>query len=142
MKKFLIILITYILSFTIYAQNTIVGKWLSESKNGITEIYQANGKYYGKLVWLKEPLNENGRPKLDAENKDKGLRTLSLMGLVILKDFVLKDGEWKDGTIYDPENGKTYKCTMWLKDANTIKVRGYWGIFYRTQVWTKTNLKL
>jgi uncharacterized protein (DUF2147 family) len=122
-----------------FAQNTVIGKWLSESKKGITEIYEVNGKYYGKLVWLKEPTDANGKAKLDENNKEKNLRTAPILGLVILKDFVLKDGEWKDGTIYDPENGKTYKCTMWLKDANTIKVRGYWGPFYRTQVWTRSK---
>jgi uncharacterized protein (DUF2147 family) len=138
MKKIFLALALFA-SFTAFAQNTVVGKWLSESKKGITEIYEVNGKFYGKLVWLKEPLDASGKPKLDAENKDKNLRKGQILGLVILKDFVLKDGEWKDGTIYDPENGKTYKCTMWLKDANTIKVRGYWGPFYRTQVWTRTK---
>ncbi len=140
MKRYLSVLsLSLFLSISSFAQNTVSGKWLSESEKGITEIYEVNGKYYGKLVWLKEPLDEFGKPKVDKENKDKGLRTTTILGLVILKDFVIKDGEWKDGTIYDPENGKTYKCTMWLKDANTIKVRGYWGPFYRTQVWTRSK---
>jgi uncharacterized protein (DUF2147 family) len=140
MKKNLLALVLFsIISATSFAQNTVVGKWLSESGKGITEIYVVNGKYYGKLVWLKEPNDDAGKPKLDKENKDKSLRTGQILGLVILKDFVIKDGEWKDGTIYDPENGKTYKCTMWLKDANAIKVRGYWGPFYRTQVWTRSK---
>jgi uncharacterized protein (DUF2147 family) len=138
MKK-IFLAVSLFISFATVAQNTVVGKWLSESGKGITEIYQVNGKYYGKLVWLKEPLDKNGKPKLDGENKDKTLRTGSILGLVILKDFILKDGEWKDGTIYDPENGKTYKCTMWLKDVNTLKVRGSWGPFYRTQVWTRSK---
>jgi uncharacterized protein (DUF2147 family) len=140
MKKiFLSLLFSTMIAAVSFAQNTVVGKWLSESGKGITEIYLVNGKYYGKLVWLKEPLDKNGKPKLDNNNKDKTLRTGPILGLVILKDFVLKDGEWKDGTIYDPENGKTYKCSMWLKDSNTLKVRGYWGFIYRTQVWTRSK---
>ncbi len=140
MNRYLSVLsLSLFLSISSFAQNTVVGSWLSESGKGITEIYEVNGKYYGKLIWLKEPLDEIGKPKVDKENKDKGLRTTPILGLLILKDFVIKDGEWKDGTIYDPENGKTYKCTMWLKDANTIKVRGYWGPFYRTQIWTRSK---
>ena len=139
MKKIALILFAFILANTVFAQNTVVGKWLSESGKGVTEIYVVNGKYYGKLVWLKEPTDENGKPKVDANNKDKSLRFGQILGLVILKDFVLKDGEWEGGTIYDPENGKIYKCTMWLKDVNTLKVRGSWGPFYRTQVWTRSK---
>jgi uncharacterized protein (DUF2147 family) len=139
MKKIVLALLIIVLSNHAFSQNTVVGKWLSESKKGITEIYESNGKYYGKLVWLKEPNDAAGKPKLDKENKNESLRTAPILGLLILKDFVLKDGEWKDGTIYDPENGKTYKCTMWMKDVNTIKVRGYWGPFYRTQVWTRSK---
>jgi uncharacterized protein (DUF2147 family) len=138
MKK-IFLAVSLFVSLASFAQNTVAGKWLSESKKGITEIYEVNGKFYGKLVWLKEPNDATGKLKLDKENKNESLRTSPILGLVILKDFVIRDGEWKDGTIYDPENGKTYKCTMWLKDVNTIKVRGYWGPFYRTQIWTRSN---
>jgi uncharacterized protein (DUF2147 family) len=138
MKK-IFLAVSLFVSLPSFAQNTVIGKWLSESKKGITEIYEVNGKFYGKLVWLKEPNDATGKLKLDKENKNESLRTSPILGLVILKDFVIRDGEWKDGTIYDPENGKTYKCTMWLKDVNTIKVRGYWGPFYRTQIWTRSN---
>ena len=50
-------------------------------------------------------------------------------------------GEWKGGDIYDPESGKTYSSYMFLKDKNTLKVRGYVGIslFGRTEVWTRAN---
>ena len=34
------------------------------------QIYKdASGKYYGKIVWLKEP-NKNGKPKVDDKNPD------------------------------------------------------------------------
>lgn len=51
------------------------------------------------------------------------------------------DDRWKDGDIYDPENGKTYSTYMYLKDKHTIKVRGYVGISLvgRTETWARTN---
>ena len=43
------------------------------------------------------------------------------------------------GTIYDPRDGKTYKCRMTLKKDGTLEVRGYLGLalFGKTVVWTR-----
>ena len=60
----------------------------------------------------------------------------------MLKDFVYKgDGEWADGTIYDPQNGSTYNCVIKLKDENTLDLRGYIGLktFGRTDVWVRLD---
>ncbi|MFT4203921.1 MAG: DUF2147 domain-containing protein [Chitinophagaceae bacterium] len=122
------------------AQN-IEGYWLNEEKEGKVEIYKnPDGKYYGKLVWLKEP-KRNGKPKLDINNKDEKLRTDPLVGLVILKGFS-KDGNiYTGGTIYDPKNGKTYSCKMTPKDENTLRIRGFIGISLigRTTTWSRTT---
>jgi uncharacterized protein (DUF2147 family) len=48
------------------------------------------------------------------------------------------DNTWKKGRIYDPENGKTYKCKMKLEGA-TLKVRGSVGPFGRTTEWTRVQ---
>jgi uncharacterized protein (DUF2147 family) len=33
--------------------------------------------------------------------------------------------KWEDGRIYDPENGKTYRCKLTLKDEDTLELFGY-----------------
>ena len=43
---------------------------------------------------------------------------------------------WSGGKILDPGNGKIYRCKIWLKDGE-LKVRGYFGPFYRTQTWRR-----
>ena len=44
----------------------------------------------------------------------------------MLTDFKFDgDDEWKGGDIYDPESGKTYSSFIYLKDNNTIRVRGF-----------------
>ena len=119
----------------------ILGVWLVEDKDAKVEIYKKNNKFYGKIIWLKEP-KENGKPKLDKNNPNDKLKIRPLIGLLILKDFVFADDlEWEDGEIYDPGNGKTYSCNMELVDYNTLEVRGYIGIslFGRTDVWTRTK---
>ena len=54
---------------------------------------------------------------------------------------ILHDGDnvWKGGTIYDPEEGKTYRCKMTLTDVDILRVRGFIGISLlgRTTVWKR-----
>jgi len=107
------------------------------------EIFKAtNGKYYGKIVWLKEP-NENGKPKVDDENPDKALQSKPILGLQLLKAFVYdeKSSEWKDGSIYDPDNGKTYNCFMKFDGDTDLKIRGFigkaWMGLGRTTTWKR-----
>ncbi len=138
MKKIILIIAIFAFTNNSFAQQQIIGKWLSEDKEGITTIYENNGKYFGKITWLKKPNDEKGKPFTDTENTDKSKRIQPLLGLVILKGFVYKNNQWENGTIYDPESGKTYTCTIWISDGK-LKVRGYWGIFYQTQTWTKTK---
>ncbi|MEO8173552.1 MAG: DUF2147 domain-containing protein [Sediminibacterium sp.] len=119
----------------------IIGVWLSANGQAHLQIYKEADKYFGKLVWLKEPNNAKGTPKVDANNPDEQLRTKTLLGLVILRNFKYDDGEWSGGRVYDPQNGKDYKCYMKLKDAKTLNVRGYIGfsLLGRTEVWTRVK---
>jgi uncharacterized protein (DUF2147 family) len=121
--------------------DAVLGVWLNSSGKGQIQVYKQGNKYYGKLIWLKEPNDEQGKPKLDVNNPDKNAKNKPLLGLVILRDFVHDDGEWTGGRIYDPQNGKDYKCYMKLKDPKTLNVRGYIGISMlgRTEVWTRVN---
>jgi len=79
---------------------------------------------------------------MDSNNPNANLKSKPLVGAIILRDFEFVDGEWTNGRIYDPENGKDYKCYMRFKDPNTLNVRGYIGISMigRTEVWTRTKL--
>lgn len=122
------------------AQNKIEGLWFNDNKEAKIQIYKAkDGKFYGKIVWLKEPLR-NGRPKLDEKNSDKSLKGQPILGLVILKGFTADDDSYTDGTIYDPDNGKTYDCKMTFQ-GQKLSIRGYIGIslFGRTTVWERAG---
>ncbi|GAB3927037.1 DUF2147 domain-containing protein [Mucilaginibacter myungsuensis] len=123
------------------AQDKIEGQWFNAEKTGKVEIKKdASGKFNGKVVWLKEPLKD-GKPKLDEMNTNEKLRTRPRLGLPVLNGFV-KDGDNKyvDGTIYDPQNGKTYSCKMTLK-GNSLDIRGYIGISLlgRTTTFTRAD---
>lgn len=132
---FLLVGITNITQAQIKA-NAIVGNWTNEKKDTKFQIFKQGTTYSGKILW------GTGSNTKDIKNPDPRLRSREVIGLVMLNDFVF-DGQdtWKDGTIYDPREGKTYSCRIMLKNKDQISVRGYVGVpmFGRTEVWTRIN---
>ena len=120
----------------------ILGTWLNQEATGKVTIFKEGEKYFGKLVWLRTPNDSiTGLPRTDKENPDVKSKTNPLIGLVNLKNFTFngKD-EWSGGTIYDPKNGKTYKCYIQFESQNRLKIRGYVGVSLlgRNTFWTKS----
>lgn len=126
-----------------YKADDVLGTWLNEDQDAHIEVYKENGKYFGKIVWLKFPIDdETGKPKLDKHNPDEELQKKPVLGMLVTKDFVYdEDGEYEDGTIYDPKNGKTYSCYMRFESMDRLKIRGYIGITLigRTTYWTRVK---
>lgn len=144
MKKLIFVLCAVLFSAKMFAgADAILGVWYNEEKTGKVEIYKAGDKYYGKIIWLKEPLDANGKEKTDIHNEDVSKRGNKVMGLVMLRGFTYDadDNTYEDGNIYDPKNGKDYSCKMKLIDNNNLDVRGYIGISLlgRTTKWTRTT---
>lgn len=147
MKKarFTIIILVSFWSLTAFAQykaDDITGIWLTGGKEPAKiKIYRSGEKFHGSIIWLKNPI-ESGKERTDENNPNKSKRNNPIIGLVILSGFKFDgDDEWRGGDIYDPESGKTYSSYLYLKDKNTLKVRGYVGISLlgRTETWTRTD---
>jgi len=123
------------------AENDVVGLWLSGDGDGWIEIRRDGDEVIGVIAG--SPNNKEGDPpRLDDKNPDPALRGRALDGVTIMQGFRY-DGEdhWIGGTIYDPNSGNTYKGTLTLLDADTLKVRGYIGfsLFGRSDTWTRTG---
>lgn len=145
MKKMFSLSLLLLFASILCAQNAdkVLGDWITQDGDSKVTISQdASGKFNGEIIWLKNPLNDLGKPKVDDKNPNKKLQSRPIVGLNLLQGFVYdksKD-EWVDGTIYDPNNGKTYKCLMWFDDdPNKLSVKGYIGfsIIGREVVWTR-----
>lgn len=127
--------------------DAILGKWTTANAKSTVEIYECGSKVCGKIIALKEPVypaddkkGMAGQTKIDRENPDPKMQKQPLIGLVVLKDFDrVEPGLWRNGTIYDPENGKTYKCKLTLESPKNLHVRGYIGFSFigRTTEWTR-----
>lgn len=127
--------------------DAILGTWTTKNAKSRVDIYTCGTMICGKIVSLKEPVyppddekGMAGQTKIDRENPDPKLRKRPLIGLELLKDFKrVEPGLWKEGTIYDPESGKTYSCKLTLQSPKRLKVRGFIGFSFigRTQYWTR-----
>jgi|GEM_PF-442262 len=126
---------------TVNEADIILGTWLSEHADGKILIYKNNGKYFGRLSWIKRR-NVDGSPVLDVKNPEPAKQKEKVMGLEILKGFKYAGGKtWNGGFIYDPLSGKTYSCRISTDNSIKIKIRGFIGIplFGRSTFWTRSN---
>jgi uncharacterized protein (DUF2147 family) len=87
------------------------GLWSTKDDESIIKIAPCGTNYCGTLVWLKEPNEPNGKPKLDHYNKDKTKRTRPMVGIDLLLDLAADGDHWR-GKAYNPEDGETYDITF------------------------------
>lgn len=134
-------------------EDLIVGRWKPSNGRSVVSIYKGkseNGedtdKYYGKIIWLKQPNDDKGNPRKDVNNPEEDLRDKTVKGLVIIKDMEFEevDGKtiiWSGGTIYDPNNGSEYsfEAEISKKNEDVMSGRGFIGValFGRTDTWTR-----
>jgi uncharacterized protein (DUF2147 family) len=152
MRKFMVVLVcifsVLVFSSSVIAQNKVVGIWKTIADEGrdkgkaksYVEIFERNGVFFGKVVKLL--LEPQGTLCTKCEGN---LKNKPVVGLEIIKNMK-KTGntdtemgeEYAGGTVMDPDNGKSYKCKIWVK-GDILTLRGYIGFLYRTQKWYRTQ---
>ena len=113
------------------------GVWTAAEGKSRVKVSHCGANLCGSVVWLKEPLDEAGKPKLDYHNENTGLRSRPMMGVPILLSMAPEGETWR-GRIYNAEDGKTYSATFKLLTDNSAQVQGcVAAIFCKSQVWTR-----
>ena len=139
MRQTIAIIAIALVSFTSTAQD-VFGKWQTIDDNSgeaksIIEIYEREGKVYGKILKIMNQDIQDARCT-ECSGKDKDQL---LIGFELIRGLE-KDGDtYEDGKIIDPENGKVYKCYIGLEEDDKLKIRGYIGfaLIGRTQYWNR-----
>lgn len=135
----LMLLIGLMIAAVANAQTPILGDWVTVDdatgkQMSIVNIYQgSNGLYYGKITSLFEDPNALCVECTGADHKKP------IVGLIIIRDMQLKDGELRGGKVLDPDNGKFYYAKAYIKDGNLI-LRGSLdkaGLLGRSQTWIR-----
>lgn len=124
-----------------FGQSSILGKWKTIDENSgeiksIVEIFTRNNLIYGKILRIFPKTGEEQDPVCDKCDSDDPRYKMKIIGMEIIMDLRKYGSEYGDGTVLDPEAGKVYRCKLWLEEGD-LKVRGYWGPFYRTQTWKR-----
>ena len=142
MVRFILVIFLLLLVFTPLAKaapaggDAITGLWEVADGGGRIEISRCSAGYCGVIAWLRDPFyppddkgGMAGRPLLDRENPQKELRSRPQLGLRIMAGYTFRgDTFWDDGTIYNTENGKTYRSNITLKSPDRLELRGYLGM--------------
>jgi uncharacterized protein (DUF2147 family) len=140
--KLFVSVVFLLFNLGIFAQSQAVGVWYNAEKDAKIEIYKCGTKLCGKIIWIKNELDDKGLPRTDTKNPDEKLQKRKILGMTMMQDFEYKgDNVWDNGKIYDPKSGKTYSCKITLKSPKNLDVRGYIGISLvgRTDSWTKAE---
>ncbi len=116
-----------------FAADTVVGEWWTQERDGrVAFTKTAKGTYQGTLTY-------GTRLRKDVNNPDPKLRGRPLVGIVLMWNLRYEDGEYVDGYVYNPEDGKTYRVNTRLTTPRSLEVRGFLGIslFGQTHTWTR-----
>ena len=101
------------------------------------ELYEKNGKVYGKVTKLLLKPADTVCEKCKGEKANK-----PLVGMVLIDGLVKSGTQWKGANILDPVTGNYYDCTIWLSENSDdeLKVKGkHWTGLSRTQTWYRVK---
>ena len=104
----------------------------------IVRVYEEGGRFFGRIERGVDPAESERVCTLCTDER----RGKPLRNLVILRNLKPADGEFIDGDILDPDNGKIYRCKVWLEEGGKkLMVRGFIGtpLFGRSQTWERTQ---
>lgn len=125
--------------------NTFAGVWYDDTGQGAIEIAPCGEKLCGRIVWLKNPNDQTGRPLQDGYNPEAAKRSRPICGLPVIGDLKRqRNGSWDAGWIYDPKEGKSYDVELALRGRDRLAVTGYLGtkFFSETFIWTRAPATL
>ena len=129
-----------LMSFSMSSQS-IFGKWKTvddqtgEDKS-VVEIFEKEGKVFGKIIDILKGDKDALCDKCEGEDKYK-----KILGFELIKNLTKSGVYYRNGTIFDPEKGKEYKCRLALNETNpdVLEVRGYIAFLYESQHWKRVN---
>ena len=144
-------LIISLIATMVYAGNTLsnspVGYWktiddVTGRPKSIVQIWKAeNDMLAGRVIKV---FPKEGAPVKKLCVACEGTRhNQPIVGMVILSGLRSNKSQWGNGQILDPENGKTYSCSLrTAENGKKLTVHGYIGIplLGRSQMWERVDL--
>ncbi len=120
------------------------GFWLTEAgpRQAKVELSECGGGgLCAKIVWLKTPNDDRGKPLRDMRNKDESKRGRPILGMSILSNLQRTGPHSWQGSVYNPEDGNTYKAHFTLVSKTKAQLKGcaMFGMVCGEKIWTRTE---
>ncbi len=119
----------------------VTGTWLTQDERGRIRTERCgpgNADLCGFVVWVRDLNGEDGKPKADVENPDASKRSRPILGHELMTELK-PDGDGSfAGQVYNADNGKSYKVSVWSEDAKSLSVKGCLiSYLCKTQTWER-----
>lgn len=118
------------------------GYWITANKANIIQFSKTGDAYQGKIAWMRQPNNKNGKPLMDVKNPDKSKHNRPVLGSMMLNSLKYnpKSGYY-EGTAYHHHLGRTVNVKVKVvNNGRTLEVVAMNGpLLSRTAYWTRTN---
>lgn len=119
------------------------GTWLTQDGKARIRVEKCGPQeknLCGYAVWLKTPLNDEGKPRVDFRNPDPKKRTRASLGHQLILGLKLNEDARYEGKIYNAEDGKFYDVTIWSEEPEELTVKGCLIAFLcQSQTWKKVS---
>ncbi len=119
-----------ILTTGVLPQDRICGKWISEEKNCIVQVYKNGNEFGAKLIWFddSDDKNQTMSTRTDTKNPNKALQGRKLLGMDVVDNLTYNPAinSWENGLIYDAKSGRTWSSAAYITHEGSMKVTGYW----------------
>ena len=115
------------------------GLWLTAAGDARIQVARCGLGICGRIVWLKEPIDPaTGKPQVDDKNENPALQNRRVLGLQIFTMHPNGPGKWS-GSIYNADDGKTYRSSVMPEGPAALKVEGCVLSFCGSETWTRVN---
>ena len=121
---FLVLLTTFSL-ISSESKKTMEGYWLTSQS--IVKVQNCEKNLCATIEHVFVEDDKDPKSIMDTNNKKRSLRERPLIGINLLEDFpsyAVEKKVLKNGKIYDPGRGRTFKSNLYLLEDGTLKVEG------------------
>ncbi|GJE71929.1 DUF2147 domain-containing protein [Methylorubrum podarium] len=119
------------------------GTWLTQDGKARIRVEKCGPQeknLCGYAVWLKTPLNDEGKPRVDFRNPDPKKRARASLGHQLILGLKLNEDAHYEGKIYNAEDGKFYDVTIWSDEPEELTVKGCLIAFLcQSQTWKRVG---
>ena len=114
------------------ASASLHGPWLTEDEDVVIEIGPCSAGLCGRIIWI-----QGAADARNDKDPDPQRRSLPLCGLTVVSGIRPNGTAWRAATLYDPEDGATYRDVDIALADNRLRLTIRVFIFSQSTTWTR-----